>query len=106
MLITFKKMNRGIGHIIVNLNDTVNSIVLAINIMVGNPTNTDLELYEEVKPTMIDRMNKKLTFKVAENQNGDIICAQKVLSIQESQKLEVKHHGVESFLTELHKKSG
>ncbi|KAI8808839.1 hypothetical protein BJ742DRAFT_806590 [Cladochytrium replicatum] len=42
----------------------------------GLPATTNLKLYEEVKPTMIDLIKQRSTFHSAEIGDGDIICAQ------------------------------
>ncbi|KAJ3037767.1 hypothetical protein HDV00_001353 [Rhizophlyctis rosea] len=43
------------------------------------PPNTEIRMYEEVKPTMIDKLDKLgITFQQAELGDGDIICFQKV----------------------------
>ncbi|KAJ3080058.1 hypothetical protein HK102_003345, partial [Quaeritorhiza haematococci] len=53
----------------------------------GFPPNTALQLYEEVKPTMIDLLKPKMNFHQAEISDGDIICFQKELSPAEIEEL-------------------
>ncbi|KNC97639.1 uncharacterized protein SPPG_07108 [Spizellomyces punctatus DAOM BR117] len=51
------------------------------------PPGTPLRLYEEVKPEMIDLLKPKSTFHQAELGDGDIICFQRDLSLQEEEQL-------------------
>ena len=45
----------------------------------GMPPDTPLELFEEIKPTMVDLLKPADTFEKAELSNGDIIIFQKTL---------------------------
>jgi len=45
----------------------------------GLAPSTPLELFEEIKPTMVDLLNHSDSFEKAELSNGDIIIFQKTL---------------------------
>ncbi|CAG8496942.1 5449_t:CDS:10, partial [Scutellospora calospora] len=47
------------------------------------PSNTPLNIYEEITPRMIKKMKPKHTFGKSNIQNGDIICFQKALKNKE-----------------------
>ena len=63
--------------------DKVAELFPAINKIMGWASNTELKLYEEIKPTMIEPMKPKQSFHQAEIQDGDIVCFQKALSDKE-----------------------
>jgi ubiquitin carboxyl-terminal hydrolase 7 len=75
---------RGVGHIYMGKERKVEDLVPLILKKMGWPERntsgekTQLRLYEEIKPQMIDVMKAKQTLKAAELQDGDIICFQKV----------------------------
>ncbi|KAI8073083.1 hypothetical protein BC940DRAFT_290503 [Gongronella butleri] len=82
---------RGLGHMVVSLSEKVGDIRPRLLERAGLPPNQALELYEEVKPAVIDPMAPKATFKQSEIQNGDIICFQEPVS--ESLSLELYNVG-------------
>lgn len=59
------------------------SVVEELNLMAGFEPGTDLILYEEIKPDMIDLMDTEKSFSDSEIQDGDIICIQKALTEEE-----------------------
>ncbi|CAG8805900.1 29716_t:CDS:2, partial [Racocetra persica] len=67
------------------------------------PPNTPLTLYEEIKPSMIEKMMPKFTFKKSEIQNGDIICFQRILTQNEIQEHESagRIHSIPEFYESL-----
>ncbi|KAJ1932379.1 ubiquitin-specific protease ubp15, partial [Linderina pennispora] len=66
----------GVGHLYVQSSDKVGDIKPRLCEMAGLPADTPLQLFEEIKPTLIEPMNTALTFSSAEIQTGDIICFQ------------------------------
>lgn len=74
---------RGAGHIYIGKERKVEELVPQILKKMGWPEKsgggekTQLKLYEEIKPQMIDAMKGKQTLKAAELQDGDIVCFQK-----------------------------
>jgi ubiquitin carboxyl-terminal hydrolase 7 len=81
---------RGLHHVYMRKNDKVQEIVPFINDMMKWPAKTELQLFEEIKPTMIEPIKGKQTFHQAEIQDGDIICFQKALSDKELEILKEK----------------
>jgi ubiquitin carboxyl-terminal hydrolase 7 len=78
------QMLRGAGHLYIGKERKVEDLVPLILKKMAWPEKTpsgdktQLRLYEEIKPQMIDSMKAKQTLKAAELQDGDIICFQKV----------------------------
>ncbi|KAG6004547.1 hypothetical protein E4U21_000931 [Claviceps maximensis] len=72
---------RGIGHAYIGKEKKVEDLVPRIMEMMGwgdqLPADDKLLLWEEIKPTMIEPLKAKQTLKVAELQDGDIICFQR-----------------------------
>ncbi|KAI7864234.1 ubiquitin carboxyl-terminal hydrolase 5 [Spinellus fusiger] len=90
----------GVGHVYVIKTNKVISIMDQLNRMLGYPVGTLLDLYEEIKPTMIEKMDLTQTFTTAEIQDGDIIAVQKQLTNEEIEflKAEDKHINVPAFM--------
>ncbi|KAG0165848.1 hypothetical protein DFQ28_005241 [Apophysomyces sp. BC1034] len=86
----FTQKIRGMGRLYVPKFGRVGSIVDDLNKLVGYEPGTEITLYEEIKPSMIEEMNLSLTFSQAEIQDGDIICVQKLLTNQEIIDLEAQ----------------
>ncbi|KAH7323922.1 ubiquitin carboxyl-terminal hydrolase-like protein [Rhexocercosporidium sp. MPI-PUGE-AT-0058] len=72
----------GVGHIYISREKKVEDLVPAILKKMGWPEKlpsgekTQLKLYEEIKPSMIEPMKGKQSLKAAELQDGDIVCFQ------------------------------
>ncbi|KAJ2854234.1 ubiquitin-specific protease ubp15 [Coemansia erecta] len=66
----------GMKNMYVRAGDAVESIVPRLYEMANLPHSAAITLYEEVKPSLIEKMDVKLTFHQAEIQSGDIICFQ------------------------------
>lgn len=74
-----KQTLTGVGHVYVRKHDKVSEIAPMINgLMQWDPT-TSIQLFEEIKFSMIEAMKPKQTFSQSEIQDGDIICFQKNL---------------------------
>ncbi|CAO3579210.1 unnamed protein product [Absidia cylindrospora] len=80
----------GIGKIYASKLAKVGSVIDELNEIAGFEPGTDLVLYEEIKPEMIDLMDTEKTFSASEIQDGDIICIQKVLTEDEVLDLQSK----------------
>ncbi|KAG2227462.1 hypothetical protein INT45_007487 [Circinella minor] len=95
-----KQLIRGIGYLYANQKNKVESIVENIKTMIGFEPEVEIDLYEEIKPTMVDKMDREKTFIKGEIQNGDIICVQKKLNQEEHEVLvnEQKYPMVPEFL--------
>ncbi|KAK2601922.1 ubiquitin-specific protease ubp15 [Conoideocrella luteorostrata] len=72
---------RGVGHVYIGKEKKVEDLVPQIleKMRWGEklPADDKLLLWEEIKPTMIEPLKVKQTLKVAELQDGDIICFQR-----------------------------
>lgn len=73
---------RGIGKVYVKKQGKVGAIVEQLNALAGFEPGTELQLFEEIKPSMIEQMDPSLTFHEAEIQDGDIICIQEAMDEQ------------------------
>ncbi|BFZ60042.1 ubiquitin-specific protease ubp15 [Saitoella coloradoensis] len=70
---------KGAWYTYVNRMDKVGDIATAIVSKKGWPSNTQVKLFEEIKPGMIEPIKPKQTYHQAEIQDGDIICFQRTL---------------------------
>jgi ubiquitin carboxyl-terminal hydrolase 7 len=81
----------GVTHVYVRKKDRVHDLLLPQIYKMMNwpesPKQAEIQLFEEIKPSMIDQIKPKQTFESAEIQDGDIICFQKTPTIQEAQAL-------------------
>ncbi|KAF9363780.1 hypothetical protein BGX34_003328 [Mortierella sp. NVP85] len=82
----------GLGKVHVNRQAKVNEIVSVLNSRKGFPASTNLKLFEEIKPTMIEPIRLRSTFLQCEIQDGDIIVFQRDLSSKEAN--ELKDHNL------------
>jgi ubiquitin carboxyl-terminal hydrolase 7 len=87
---------RGSGHVYVRKNDKVSELFSSILASKKWPTNTQVKLFEEIKPSMIELMKPKQSLNQAEIQDGDIVCFQKVLSDKESAVLQQKGNYIDA----------
>ncbi|WZH44968.1 Ubiquitin thiolesterase [Fusarium acuminatum] len=72
---------RGVGHVYISKEKKVEDVLPMILKKMGwgekLPAEEKLLLWEEIKPTMIEPLKPKQSLKVAELQDGDIICFQR-----------------------------
>lgn len=72
----------GVGHVYINKEKKVEDLSPFICKKMGwgdkLPAEDKIVLWEEIKPTMIENLKPKQTLKLAELQDGDIVCFQKV----------------------------
>ncbi|UPK93680.1 hypothetical protein LCI18_004615 [Fusarium solani-melongenae] len=72
---------KGVGHVYISKEKKVEELVPLITKKMGwgdkLPADEKLSLWEEIKPTMIEPLKPKQSLKVAELQDGDIICFQR-----------------------------
>lgn len=80
----------GIGRVYVNRNQKVSDLVPTINEMQRWAPQTQIKLYEEIKPGMIEQMKAKATFAQSEIQDGDVICFQVDISDKDAQDYEMQ----------------
>lgn len=82
-----KQTLKGITHIYINKHDKIGTLISIICSLMNWPFTTSIQLYEEIKPSMIEMMKLKQSFYQAEIQDGDIICFQKVISQEEIEEI-------------------
>ncbi|KAK5116257.1 hypothetical protein LTR62_008584 [Meristemomyces frigidus] len=75
-----KQVLRGIGHVYMNPTERAQDLAPHILQLMGWENGVQLELYEEIKQTYIERMKPKNTLVASEIQDGDIVCFQRHLS--------------------------
>lgn len=71
---------RGVGHAYLAKDKKIEDLIPSIRKAMSwgdSPTNEQLMLWEEIKPNMIEPLKLKFTLKMAELQDGDIVCFQK-----------------------------
>ncbi|RDA85100.1 hypothetical protein CP532_3121 [Ophiocordyceps camponoti-leonardi (nom. inval.)] len=81
---------RGVGHVYISKEKKVEELVPLILQRMGwgekLPADEKLLLWEEIKPTMIEPLKPKQSLKVAELQDGDIICFQRTTEKADQQR--------------------
>ncbi|CCF52859.1 hypothetical protein NDA11_006518 [Ustilago hordei] len=70
----------GVSRVYVQRHMKVGDLVPTINELMRWPPTTQVKLFEEIKPGMIEQMKPKATFSQSEIQDGDVICFQIELS--------------------------
>lgn len=72
----------GVGHVYINKEKKVEELIPLICKRMGwgekVPGDDKIQLWEEIKPTMIEGLKGKQTLKAAELQDGDIVCFQRL----------------------------
>ncbi|KAJ1919474.1 ubiquitin-specific protease ubp15 [Mycoemilia scoparia] len=66
----------GLGKIYISAKSQIKEIIPLLKAKKGLADSTEIDLYEEIKPYMIEKMNTEITFQQSEIQSGDIICFQ------------------------------
>ncbi|GBB89579.1 hypothetical protein RclHR1_01630017 [Rhizophagus clarus] len=79
-----KQAFEGLGHLYIQDSEKVCDYTHVFCEKAGLPPDTPLNIYEEIKSTLIEKMKPESTFQQSEIQDGDIICFQKVLTVKES----------------------
>ncbi|KAI9784883.1 MAG: hypothetical protein M1816_000578 [Peltula sp. TS41687] len=70
---------RGVGHVHFSKTEKISELTAPILQAMNWPLDTNLKLYEEIKPAMIEPMKPGQTLVAAEIQDGDIVCFQKAI---------------------------
>ncbi|XP_072986593.1 ubiquitin C-terminal hydrolase 13-like [Typha latifolia] len=97
-----KEEMRYVGRLFVKALGKPSEILTKLNQMAGFPLNEEIELYEEIKfepSVMCEHIDKKLSFRSSQLEDGDIICYQKSLSPDKDQ---YRYPNVPSFLEYVH----
>ncbi|KAA3481509.1 ubiquitin carboxyl-terminal hydrolase 13-like isoform X3 [Gossypium australe] len=98
----FKEELRYIGRMFVKGAGKPMEILARINKMAGFGPDEEIELYEEIKfepNVMCEHIDKKLTFRTSQLEDGDIICLQKYSEVASEQ---CRYPDVPSFLEYVH----
>ncbi|KAK8953543.1 Ubiquitin carboxyl-terminal hydrolase 13 [Platanthera guangdongensis] len=94
---------RYVGRLFVKAFGKPLDILSKLNQMADFPPNEEIELYEEIKfepNVMCELINKKLSFRACQLEDGDIICYQKTPSQEMEEKC--RYPDVPSFLEYVH----
>nr|CAB3465917.1 unnamed protein product [Digitaria exilis] len=109
ILLFFKLYNaekeelRYVGRLFVKAVGKPSEILTKLNEMAGFSPNEEIELYEEIKfepNVMCEHIDKKLTFRASQLEDGDIICFQKA-PVPDGD-TQVRYPDVPSFLEYVH----
>ncbi|RWR80358.1 ubiquitin carboxyl-terminal hydrolase 12 isoform X1 [Cinnamomum micranthum f. kanehirae] len=95
-----KEQLRYIGRLFVKGGGKPAEIITKLNEMAGFSSNEDIELFEEIKfePTvMCEPIDKKLTFRASQLEDGDIICFQRPTTVDRC-----RYPDIPSFLEYVH----
>ncbi|KAK9019655.1 hypothetical protein V6N11_054168 [Hibiscus sabdariffa] len=98
----YKEELRYIGRMFVKVAGKPMEILARINKMAGFDPDEEIELYEEIRfePSVrCDHIDKTLTFRTSQLENGDIICLQK---FSEVLRVECRYPNLPSFLEYVH----
>ncbi|KAK5694844.1 ubiquitin-specific protease ubp15 [Elasticomyces elasticus] len=79
-----KQVLEGVGHIYMNPSEKAQDIAPHILDLMGWEVGVNVELYEEIKQTYIERMKPRNTLVASEIQDGDIVVFQRHLSDTEA----------------------
>ncbi|KAF7143600.1 hypothetical protein RHSIM_Rhsim05G0178300 [Rhododendron simsii] len=98
-----KEELRYVGRLLVKANGKPVEILTKLNELAGFSPDVEVELFEEIKfePTvMCEHIDKKLTFRGSQLEDGDIICFQKAPQVGSSE--QCRYPDVPSFLEYVH----
>ncbi|XP_042511238.1 ubiquitin C-terminal hydrolase 12 isoform X3 [Macadamia integrifolia] len=98
-----KEELRFVGRIFVKGTGKPVDILTRLNEMAGFAANEEIELYEEIKfepSVMCEHIDKKLTFRSSQLEDGDIICFQKSSPVDSDE--QYRYPDVPSFLEYVH----
>ena len=98
-----KEELRFVGRSFVKAVGKPTEILRSLNEMAGFSPNEEIELFEEIKfepNVMCEHVDKRLTFRGSQLEDGDIICFQKVLLREDEERY--RYPDVPSFLEYVH----
>ncbi|XP_028053100.1 ubiquitin carboxyl-terminal hydrolase 12-like isoform X3 [Camellia sinensis] len=98
-----KEELRYVGRLFVKSNGKPAEILTKLNELAGFSPDEEIELFEEIKfepNVMCERIDKKLTFRGSQLEDGDIICFQKSTQVESSE--QCRYPDVPSFLEYVH----
>ncbi|KAG1358578.1 putative Ubiquitin carboxyl-terminal hydrolase 13 [Cocos nucifera] len=94
-----KEQLRYVGRLFVKALGKPSEILTKLNELAGYSPNEEIELYEEIKfepSVMCEHIDKKLTFRSSQLEDGDIICYQKSPAVESDDQF--RYPDVPSFL--------
>ncbi|KAK9283434.1 hypothetical protein L1049_011676 [Liquidambar formosana] len=98
-----KEELRYVGRLFVKGTGKPVEILTKLNEMAGFTPNEEIDLYEEIKfepNVMCERIDKKVTFRSSQLEDGDIVCYQKSPQVESSE--QCRYPDVPSFLQYVH----
>ncbi|PIA54180.1 hypothetical protein AQUCO_00900614v1 [Aquilegia coerulea] len=95
-----KEELRYIGRIFVKGSGKPSEILTKLNEMAGFPSNQEIELYEFEPSVMCEHIDKKVSFRSSQLEDGDIVCFQKSPPVESGQ--QCRYPDVPSFLEYVH----
>ncbi|XP_004502025.1 ubiquitin C-terminal hydrolase 13-like isoform X2 [Cicer arietinum] len=98
-----KEELRYVGRLFVKCTGKPSEIITRLNEMAGYDPEEDIALYEEIKfepNVMCEPIDKKVTFRASQLEDGDIVCFQKALAIDSEE--QVRYPDVPSYLEYVH----
>ncbi|XP_071734690.1 ubiquitin C-terminal hydrolase 12-like isoform X2 [Rutidosis leptorrhynchoides] len=99
----FKEELRYVGRLFVKGTGKPIEVVAKLNALAGFAPDEEIELFEEIKfepNVMCEHIDKKLTFRGSQLEDGDIICIQKPLKVEDAETC--RYPDVPSFLEYVH----
>uniref|UniRef100_A0A0D6QUA6 ubiquitinyl hydrolase 1 n=1 Tax=Araucaria cunninghamii TaxID=56994 RepID=A0A0D6QUA6_ARACU len=97
-----KEELRYVGRSFVRASGKPSEIITKLNAMAGFPPNEEIDLFEEIKfepNVMCELIEKRISFRASQLEDGDIICFQKALTSDEEM---YRYPDVPSFLEYVH----
>jgi ubiquitin carboxyl-terminal hydrolase 7 len=98
-----KEELRYVGRLFVKCTGKPSEILARLNEMAGYDPEEDIVLYEEIKfepNVMCEPIDKKVTFRASQLEDGDIVCFQKAPSVDNEE--QVRYPDVPSYLEYVH----
>ncbi|KAK9129007.1 hypothetical protein Syun_017804 [Stephania yunnanensis] len=98
-----KEELRYVGRLFVKNNGKPIDIIVKLNEMAGFAPDEEIELYEEIKfepNVMCEHIDKRLTFRASQLEDGDIICFQKSATVESAE--QCRYPEVPMFLEYVH----
>ncbi|KAI5400564.1 ubiquitin carboxyl-terminal hydrolase 13, variant 3, partial [Lathyrus oleraceus] len=99
-----KEELRYVGRLFVKGTGKPSEILTRLNEMAGYDPEEDIVLYEEIKfepNVMCEPIDKKVTFRSSQLEDGDIVCFQKAPSVVDNEQ-QVRYPDVPSYLEYVH----
>ncbi|XP_052185773.1 ubiquitin C-terminal hydrolase 12-like [Diospyros lotus] len=98
-----KEELRYVGRLFVKANGKPMEVLMKLNEMAGFSSDKEIELFEEIKfepNVMCEHIDKKVTFRASQLEDGDIICFQQPPQVKSTE--QCRYLDVPSFLEYVH----